>query len=87
MHHGPGAGWSGRQNGELLSLAETAFDVLVAVDTNLLYQQDLAGRKAAIVVLQSPSRRLDDLRQFFPARVLAAEKLKPGEIVQIGDSS
>jgi predicted nuclease of predicted toxin-antitoxin system len=29
------AGWSGKQNGELLSLAETAFDVLVTVDTNL----------------------------------------------------
>jgi predicted nuclease of predicted toxin-antitoxin system len=80
-------GWSGRQNGERLSLAETALDVLVAVDTNLLYQQNLAGRKAAIVVLQSPSSRLDDRRQFFPACVLAAEKLKPGEIVQIGDSS
>jgi RHS repeat-associated protein len=48
------AGWSGKQNGELLSLAEVAFDVLVTVDTNLLYQQNLAGRRIAIVVLQSP---------------------------------
>jgi predicted nuclease of predicted toxin-antitoxin system len=29
------AGWSGKENGELLSLAEAAFDVLVTVDTNL----------------------------------------------------
>jgi hypothetical protein len=78
------AGWSGKQNGEL-SLAETAFDVLVT--TNLRYQQNLAGRKIAIVVLQSPSNSLDHRRQFFPACVLAVEKLKAGEIVQIGDSS
>jgi predicted nuclease of predicted toxin-antitoxin system len=35
------AGWSGKENGELLSLAETAFDVLVTLDTNLRYQQNL----------------------------------------------
>lgn len=72
------AGWSGKQNGELLTLAETGFDVLVTVDTNLLYQQNLAGRKIAILVLQTSSNRLDHLRQFFPACVLAIEKLKPG---------
>jgi predicted nuclease of predicted toxin-antitoxin system len=32
------AGWSGKQNGELLNLAEKAFDVLVTLDTNLRYQ-------------------------------------------------
>jgi len=78
------AGWSGKHNGELLNLAETAFDVLVTVDTNLRYQQNLAGRKIAIVVLQSSSNRLDHLRQYFPACVRAIEKIKPGEIVQIG---
>jgi predicted nuclease of predicted toxin-antitoxin system len=81
------AGWSGKQNGDLLRLAETAFDVLVTVDTNLSYQQNLAGRRIAIVVLQSPSNRLEFLRQHFPACVLAIEKIKPGEMVQIGSSS
>jgi predicted nuclease of predicted toxin-antitoxin system len=38
------AGWTGKQNGELLKLAETAFDVLVTLDTNLRYQQNLTGR-------------------------------------------
>lgn len=32
------AGWSGKENGELLALAETEFDVLVTLDTNLRYQ-------------------------------------------------
>jgi predicted nuclease of predicted toxin-antitoxin system len=78
------AGWSGKQNGELLSLAETTFDVLVTADTNLRYQQNLAGRRIAIVVLQSSSNRLEHLRQHFPACVLALGKIKPGEIIQVG---
>jgi len=90
MNHGhecrtvQGAGWSGKQNGEPLRLAEAAFDALVTMDTNLRYQQNLAGRRIAIVVLQSSSNRLEYLRQHFPACVLALEKIKPGEMVQIG---
>jgi predicted nuclease of predicted toxin-antitoxin system len=78
------AGWAGKKNGELLSVAEAAFDVLVTVDTNLRYQQNLAGRKIAIVVLQSSSNRLDHLRRHFPGCVLAIEKIKHGEVILIG---
>ena len=81
------AGWSGKENGELLAVAETEFDVLVTVDTNLRYQQNLTGRRIAIVVLQSSSNRLEHLRQHFPAVVLAVEKIKPGEIVQVGSTA
>jgi hypothetical protein len=81
------AGWAGKKNGELLSVAETAFDVLVTVDTNLRYQQNLAGRKIAIVVLQSSSNRLDHLRRHFSACALAIETIKPGEIVLISDKN
>jgi predicted nuclease of predicted toxin-antitoxin system len=80
------AGWAGKKNGELLSVAETAFDVLVTVDTNFRYQQNLGGRKIAIVVLQASSNRLDHLRQYFPACVQAIEKIKPEQIALIGDS-
>jgi predicted nuclease of predicted toxin-antitoxin system len=30
------AGWSGKQNGELLSFAEATFDVFITVDTSAL---------------------------------------------------
>jgi predicted nuclease of predicted toxin-antitoxin system len=81
------AGWAGKQNGELLSLAEAAFDALVTVDANLRYQQNLVGRKIAIVVLQSSSNRLDHLRQHFPAVLSALEKIKPGEIILVGSTN
>ena len=45
------AGWAGKQNGELLKLAETHFDAFVTVDTNLRYQQNLERRRIAIVIL------------------------------------
>jgi hypothetical protein len=45
-------GWGELENGELLTVAEAAgFEVLVTTDRNLVYQQNLADRKIAIVVL------------------------------------
>ena len=42
------------ENGELLDAAEmAAFDVMVTADQNIRYQQNLAGRKLALVVLGS----------------------------------
>ena len=49
-------GWSTLKNGELLAAAENeGFDVLVTTDRNLRYQQNLSGRRLAIVVLGSTS--------------------------------
>jgi hypothetical protein len=46
-------------DGELLDAAEAAgFEVLITTDRNLRYQQDLAGRKIAVVALgQGPMER------------------------------
>jgi predicted nuclease of predicted toxin-antitoxin system len=45
-------GWQELENGDLLKEAEAAgFEVLVTTDKNLSYQQNLTGRKIAIVVL------------------------------------
>lgn len=47
-------GWSTLLNGDLLSAAEReGFQVLLTADKNLPYQQNLAGRKIAIVVLST----------------------------------
>ena len=49
-------GWSTLKNGELLVTAEAqGFQVLVTTDTNLKYQQNLASRTIAIVVLSTTS--------------------------------
>ena len=48
--------WSTLENGELLATAEAAgFDVFLTTDKNLKYQQNLASRSIAIVVLGTTS--------------------------------
>lgn len=48
-------GWDTLSNGELLSVAEEAgFDVLLTADKNMRYQQNLEGRRIALVVLSTP---------------------------------
>ena len=49
-------GWNTLKNGELLALAEReGFDVFVTTDRNLRDQQNLGGRRIAIIVLSSTS--------------------------------
>jgi predicted nuclease of predicted toxin-antitoxin system len=49
-------GWSTLSNGVLLATAETAgYDLLVTTDQNLRYQQNLTGRRLAILVLRTTS--------------------------------
>ena len=55
-------GWDKLKNGELLAAAEKAgFEVFVTTDRNMSYQQNLANRTIAVVVLsqqQWPNVRL-----------------------------
>jgi hypothetical protein len=44
-------GWAEFGNGDLLLEAEAQFDALVTTDQNLRYQQNLANRRLAILVL------------------------------------
>ena len=45
-------GWDRLQNGELLAKAEAAgFEIFITADKNLRYQQNLSGRKIALIVL------------------------------------
>src|SRR5687767_10993500 len=52
-------GWDTLRNGELLDAAEAAgVDVFVTTDRNIRHQQDLTGRRLAIVVLGKGRWRL-----------------------------
>lgn len=75
-------GWSTLENGELLSAAERdGYEVLVTTDQNLRYQQNLAGRVIAIVVLRSTSWKLIEAQS---ARVIAAvDTAKPSDYVEV----
>ena len=75
-------GWSGLDNGALLNHAESdGYQMLVTTDQNLLYQQNLADRQLAIMVLLAASwprieRRVDDIRA-------VVERIQPGQYMEV----
>jgi hypothetical protein len=47
-------GWGRLKNGELIQrVEESGFEVFVTCDQNLSYQQNLAGRRIALLVLST----------------------------------
>ena len=77
-------GWKGKQNGELLALAERHFEAFVTTDRNLSFQQNLARFRIAVLVLTAPTNRLSDLRPIIPALLKALPLVKKGEVREIG---
>jgi len=54
-------GWNGIKNGELLKLAEPDFEVFLTADKNIRYQQNLKGRRLAII--EFPSNKLSIVKR------------------------
>ena len=69
--------WSSLTNGDLLREAEAQFDLLITTDQNLRYQQNLAGRRLAILVL--PTTSWPEISQHEAEIVATANALKAGE--------
>jgi len=74
-------GWETISNGLILQMAEAEFGLMITADKNIRYQQNLSGRKLAILVL--PTNRWAELR-LHPEEVLAAvSSIRPGEYREI----
>ena len=84
VHTVPEMGWAGRENGELLGSAESDFDVLVTVDQKLKYQQSVAGRNIAVVVLVARRNKIEFLRPLVPDLERTLAEIKPGELREVG---
>ena len=76
-------GWSGTQNGKLLSLAAADFDAFVTVDKNLPYQQNLANLPVAVVLLDAHPLKLRVLLPLIPALEKALSSLAPRAFVRV----
>lgn len=75
-------GWSELENGALLQAAEDAgFQIFITTDQNLRYQQNLAKRQIAIVVLLSTS--WPKIRQRIETVNEVVARLSSGEYVEI----
>ena len=75
-------GWDTLRNGELLDAAEAAgFNVFVTTDRNIRFQQNLSGRKIAIVVLGKGRWRL--IKQRLPHIAAAVAVATRGSFAEV----
>lgn len=60
-------GWSGVKNGQLMKLCiENKFDILLTIDKNLRFQQNLQNYNIAIVILDTQSSKKEDIIGLLP---------------------
>src|SRR5208282_6005898 len=75
-------GWDRLRNGDLLIAAEEAgFDLLLTTDRDMRHQQNLAGRKIAVVVLGQ--QQWPQLRPHVRLVVEAVNAAVPGSYLEI----
>lgn len=74
-------GWGRVKNGELLKRAEGVFDAFLTADQRLKYQQNLAGRQLAILVLST--NRWPRVKAKTAEIIAAVQSLKPGDYVEL----
>ena len=75
-------GWDKLQNGALLEAAEEAgFAVIITPDKNMRYQQNLAVRKIALVVLGNSQWPV--LRRHVERVVAAVNAAQPGSYTEV----
>jgi hypothetical protein len=75
-------GWSGLKNGALLNAAEEAgFDLFITADQEMSYQQNLTGRKVALVVLSTNNWSL--IKAHVAEITAAIEAARPGTYAEL----
>lgn len=75
-------GWDRLANGDLLAEAARAgYDVLLTADNNMRYQQNLAGRRLALVVLSTP--QWSRVRLHIDAITAALDAATPGSYSEV----
>ena len=76
-------GFSGFKNGELLGRVASFFDVLVTIDQNMQYQQNVPKFNIGVVAIELPDTRLVFLRALVPELRDAISRVKPGEVIVV----
>lgn len=83
VHTVDDAGLKGLENGNLLRAASGTYDVLITVDRNLPYQQNLTGLEIAILILSAKRNSYVRLKPLVPQALKALESIEAGHIILI----
>lgn len=80
-------GLAGTRNGKLLRELASRCDAFITIDGNLAYQQSLRGLPFAVIILQAPSNKIEDLRPLLPSMLAALQRVQAGSVTQIGTAA
>jgi len=73
-------GWLGFKNGTLMSHASNSgFNIFLTIDKNLQYQQNISDYKLAVVILDSPSSKIEKLLPFVTEFLNKLADFQPGK--------
>jgi predicted nuclease of predicted toxin-antitoxin system len=76
-------GLRGIKNGKLLSAAAREFDVLITVDQQIPFQQNLLKFDLALLILIAKPCRYPQLKLLMPKVLSVLEHIKSGEVIEI----
>jgi hypothetical protein len=79
-----GRGWAGLKNGPLLQRMRGEYDVLLTMDRNLEFQQNVAALPFGVLLVRAASNRMADLVPLVPSMIEALPTIQRGQIVRIG---
>ena len=75
---------SGIKNGKLMTYCfENGFDILLTIDKNLTFQQNLDKYPLTIVVLNCYTSKIEDLIEFLPSFKLQVSELEKHKVYVI----
>ena len=77
------AGFGGLENGQLLRAAAGNYDVLITVDRNLPFQQNIDSLQIAILILSSTGITYADLKPLIPKILIQLSTAQPGQIYRV----
>ncbi|MBK5291929.1 MAG: hypothetical protein JJE04_09670 [Acidobacteriia bacterium] len=85
VRHVVDMGWSLKRNGELLRLmVAERFEVLLTVDQNLEFQQNLRATGIGVVVVLAKTNRVKELRPLVPRILDALNGVTAGALIRVG---
>ena len=78
------AGWSSINNGKLLALAATRFDLFLTADRNLEFQQNVRTLPISVLVLRARNNRIQALAPLVPEVLKALKHIPPRTLRTVG---
>ena len=76
-------GWKGKENGDLLHLAQNKFDLFVTTDQGIPHQQNVSMFKIGIVLIEAPSNRFADIAPLIDKVIEKASQAMNSTVVTV----